>query len=74
MFVKYDKDNSKVTRGPQLIKGDGDGWLPFLEGESFVINSKTQTSRYALSDDQKQHFRPDGCVFCLCKERKRHLP
>ena len=52
MFVKYDKDNSKVTRGPQLIKGDGDGWLPFLEGESFVINSKTQSSRYALSDDE----------------------
>lgn len=52
MFVKYDKENSKVLRGPQLVRGSGDGWLPFLEGESFVINSETQTASYVLSDDE----------------------
>lgn len=51
MFVKWDSETQTVVKGAQAVVGEGDGWLPFLESESIIVNPKTQTARYALSDD-----------------------
>jgi|TARA_R110002110_G_scaffold109622_3_gene273370 hypothetical protein len=51
MFVKWSDETQTVVKGAQAVAGEGDGWLPFIEGESIVVNPKTQTATYAISDD-----------------------
>lgn len=51
MFVQWSSETNSVIKGAQAVVGEGDGWLPFVEGENFVVNTKTQTSRYVLSED-----------------------
>lgn len=51
MFVQWSSETNSVIKGAQTVVGEGDGWLPFIEGENFVVNTKTQTSKYVLSED-----------------------
>ena len=48
MFVQWCSDTNSVIKGAQAVAGQGEGWLPLIEGNDFVVNSATQTSKYVL--------------------------
>lgn len=51
MFVQWCSETNSVIKGAQAVAGQGEGWLPLIEGDDFVVNSETQTSKYVLSED-----------------------
>jgi len=51
VFVQWCSETNSVIKGAQAVAGQGEGWLPLIEGNDFVVNSETQTSKYVLSED-----------------------
>lgn len=49
-YVKWDFNNSKILRGPQMSPGEGEDWLLLLE-RGKVINYRTQTVVYTFDPD-----------------------